>query len=98
MEAAADLPVAKRDHAALAAAGVTVLLWGSAFVGIRSAGRHFSPGALSLGRLTVAVAALAVIGLVRGERLPSRDALREVGIPLLICGLLWFGAYNVALN
>lgn len=98
MEAAADLPVAKRDHAALAAAGVTVLLWGSAFVGIRSAGRHFSPGALSLGRLTVAVVALAVIGLVRGERLPSRDALREVGIPLLICGLLWFGAYNVALN
>jgi drug/metabolite transporter (DMT)-like permease len=98
VEAAADLPVAKRDYAALAAAGVTVLLWGSAFVGIRSAGRHFSPGALSLGRLTVAVAALAVIGLVRGERLPSRDALRAVGLPLLVCGLLWFGAYNVALN
>jgi drug/metabolite transporter (DMT)-like permease len=98
VEAAADLPVAERDYAALAAAGVTVLLWGSAFVGIRSAGRHFSPGALSLGRLTVAVVALAAIGLVRGERLPSRDALREVGIPLLVCGLLWFGAYNVALN
>ncbi|HEY3921614.1 MAG TPA: DMT family transporter [Gaiellaceae bacterium] len=98
MEAAADLPVAERDYAALAAAGVTVLLWGSAFVGIRSAGRHFSPGALSLGRLTVAFVAIAVIGLVRGERLPSRDALREVGIPLLVCGLLWFGAYNVALN
>jgi drug/metabolite transporter (DMT)-like permease len=98
VEAAADLPAAERDYAALAAAGVTVLLWGSAFVGIRSAGRHFSPGALSLGRLTVAVVALAAIGLVRGERLPSRDALREVGIPLLVCGLLWFGAYNVALN
>ena len=98
MDLAADLPAAKRDYAALAAAGVTVLLWGSAFVGIRSAGRHFSPGALTLGRLTVAVVALAVIGLVRGERLPSRDALHEVGIPLLVCGLLWFGAYNVALN
>lgn len=98
MDITADLPVAKRDYAALGAAGITVLLWGSAFVGIRSAGRHFSPGALSLGRLTVAVAGLAVIGLVRGERLPSRDALREVGLPLLVCGLLWFGAYNVALN
>jgi drug/metabolite transporter (DMT)-like permease len=98
VEAAADLPVPARDYAALGAAGVTVLLWASAFVGIRSAGRTFSPGALSLGRLTVAVVALAVIGLARGERLPSRDALREVGLPLLVCGLLWFGAYNLALN
>jgi drug/metabolite transporter (DMT)-like permease len=87
-----------RDYAALGAAGVTVLLWGSAFVGIRSAGRSFSPGALSLGRLSVAVVALAIAALVRGDRLPSRDALREVGGPLLVCGLLWFGAYNVALN
>jgi drug/metabolite transporter (DMT)-like permease len=97
VEAAADLSPS-RDWPALAAAGVTVLLWGSAFVGIRSAGRTFSPGALSLGRLVVAVCALAVIGLVRGERLPSRDALREVGAPLLACGVLWFGAYNLALN
>ena len=87
-----------RDNAALAAAGITVLLWASAFVGIRSAGRTFSPGALSLFRLAVAVVALAIIGLVRRERLPSRAALREVGLPLLVCGLLWFGAYNVALN
>jgi drug/metabolite transporter (DMT)-like permease len=98
VEAAADLTVRQRDYAALAAAGITVLLWASAFVGIRSAGRSFSPGALSLGRLTVAVAALAVIGLARGERFPSLDALREVGLPLLFCGLLWFGAYNLALN
>src|SRR5437660_5789 len=37
--------------AAAAAALVTVVFWASAFVGIRSAGRVFSPGALSLGRL-----------------------------------------------
>jgi hypothetical protein len=30
---------------ALVAAGVTVVLWASAFVAIRSAGRDFSPGA-----------------------------------------------------
>jgi drug/metabolite transporter (DMT)-like permease len=98
VDVAADLPARDRDYPALVAAGVTVVLWASAFVGIRSAGRSFSPGALSLGRLTVAVVALAVLGLARGERLPSRAALREVGLPLLACGVLWFGAYNVALN
>jgi len=98
VEAAAELESRTYDVPALAAAGVTVLLWGSAFVGIRSAGRTFSPGALSLGRLAVAVVALAAVGLVRGERLPSRATLRAIGLPLLVCGLLWFGAYNVALN
>lgn len=87
-----------RDTPALVAAGITVVLWASAFVGIRSAGRSFTPGALSLGRLAVAVVALAVIGLARGERVPSRADLRAVGLPLLACGVLWFGAYNVALN
>ncbi|HEY4412314.1 MAG TPA: DMT family transporter [Gaiellaceae bacterium] len=98
VDAAAELPARTRDYAALGAAGITVLLWGSAFVGIRSAGHSYSPGALSLARLAVAVVAMAIIGLARGERLPSRDALREVGVPLLLCGVLWFGAYNVALN
>ena len=98
MEPAVELEAPSRDVAALAAAGVTVLLWGSAFVGIRSAGRSFSPGALSLGRLTVAVVALAAVGMIRGERLPSRATLREIGLPLLVCGVLWLGAYNVALN
>jgi drug/metabolite transporter (DMT)-like permease len=88
----------RTDIRALGAALATVLLWASAFVGIRSAGRTFSPGALSLGRLLVACIALAAIGLSRGERLPSRAQLREAGGPLLLCGLLWFGAYNLALN
>src|SRR5579862_2794009 len=86
VEAAADLQAPARDWPALVAAGITVVLWASAFVGIRSAGRTFSPGALSLGRLSVAVAALAIIGVVRGERLPTRAALKEVGRPLLVCG------------
>ncbi|HEX3225616.1 MAG TPA: DMT family transporter [Gaiellaceae bacterium] len=86
------------DVRALGAALATVLLWASAFVGIRSAGRTFSPGALSLGRLLVACVALAAIGLSRGERLPTRAQLRTAGLPLVICGLLWFGAYNLALN
>jgi drug/metabolite transporter (DMT)-like permease len=80
--------------AAAAAAGITVLLWASAFVGIRSAGHWFGPGELTLARLVVATAALAVFG----ARFPSRAQLRVAGRPLLVCGLLWFGAYNLALN
>ncbi|HEV2256265.1 MAG TPA: hypothetical protein VGS06_24205 [Streptosporangiaceae bacterium] len=39
------------DSRAAGAAAVTVVLWASAFVAIRSAGGHFAPGALALGRL-----------------------------------------------
>ncbi len=84
--------------AALLAALVTVVFWASAFVGIRSAGRSLSPGALSLGRLLIAAAALGLLLLVRKERLPSWEAVRPVALPLVLCGLLWFGAYNIALN
>jgi drug/metabolite transporter (DMT)-like permease len=92
---AATLVERRARFAALAAALVTVLLWASAFVGIRSAGRAFSPGPLSLGRLVVAVLALAAIGRLP---LPSRPALRACWPALLACGLLWFAAYNLALN
>jgi drug/metabolite transporter (DMT)-like permease len=88
----------RTDGAALVAAAVTVLLWASAFVGIRSAGRSFAPGALSLARLLVAVAALGAIGYATGERLPGRVQLRRAGPALLVCGVLWFAAYSVALN
>jgi drug/metabolite transporter (DMT)-like permease len=96
--AAARAEAPPRDVPAIVAALVTVCFWASAFVGIRSAGTTFAPGALSLGRLTVAAGVLGVVMIVRHEPPPSRDALREVGLPLLICGLLWFGAYNIALN
>ena len=80
--------------AVLLAAGVTVLLWASAFVGIRSAGHHLGPGALALARLVVGALALGVLMMARREPLPPRRALPGIAI----CGLLWFGAYNVALN
>src|SRR5579862_6316910 len=81
--AEAEAPARPRDLAALGAALVTVVFWASAFVGIRSAGRSFSPGALSLGRLLVGGAVLGVVMAVRGERLPARAELRAVGAPLL---------------
>jgi drug/metabolite transporter (DMT)-like permease len=79
---------------AVLAALVTVCLWASAFVGIRYAGRDLAPGALALGRLAVGSLSLGVLMLVRRERLPARPALGGT----VVCGVLWFGVYNVALN
>ncbi|MFF7450781.1 MULTISPECIES: EamA family transporter [unclassified Streptomyces] len=79
---------------AAAAATVTVVLWASAFVSIRSAGAAYSPGALALGRLLAGTLALGLICLVRGERPPPRAAWPGI----LTSGVLWFGVYMVALN
>src|SRR5947209_14865338 len=73
---------------------VTVALWASAFVAIRYADRELSPGALALGRLLVGSLALGLIVLIRHEPLPGRRQLAGI----LICGVLWFGLYNVSLN
>ncbi|MFJ4933135.1 DMT family transporter, partial [Streptomyces pseudovenezuelae] len=79
---------------AAGAATVTVILWASAFVSIRSAGAAYSPGALALGRLLSGALALAVICLIRREGLPPRSAWRGIAIS----GVLWFGFYMVVLN
>jgi len=73
---------------------VTVLLWASAFVGIRAVGDTYSPGSLSLGRLLVGAIVLTFFAR------PSRSSL-PTGRPLLLVvlyGAVWFGAYNIALN
>jgi drug/metabolite transporter (DMT)-like permease len=79
---------------AVAAALTSVVLWASAFVGIRAAADDFTPGALTLGRIVVAALALGAIAAVRRERLPSRRDL----VRIAAYGLLWFGAYSVLLN
>jgi drug/metabolite transporter (DMT)-like permease len=78
----------------LGAALATVALWASAFVGIRAAGHDFSAGALSLARLLIGSAALGTFAALRRETLPPRADLPR----LILCGVLWFGIYNVALN
>ena len=83
-----------RKATGAAAAGVTVCLWASAFVGIRAAGEDLSAGPLTLGRLLVGAAALGTFVALRRDALPPGDAIPR----LLACGLLWFGAYNVLLN
>lgn len=82
------------DRRSLVAAGTTVLLWASAFVSIRVAGEHYSPGALALGRLLAGSAVLVVVLLLRREGWPPRAAWPGI----LGAGVLWFGVYMVALN
>src|SRR3954466_428531 len=78
----------------LAAVAVTLLLWASAFVAIRHLGRDVPPGALSLGRLLIASVALGVLVFRRPRTWPAR---RDWPL-LLLCGVGWFGVYNLALN
>ncbi|MFD4413991.1 DMT family transporter [Streptomyces sp. NPDC058476] len=88
-------PTTRRaELSAAGAATVTVGLWASAFVSIRSAGEAYSPGALALGRLLAGAIVLGAVCLVRREGWPPRSAWRGIAIS----GLLWFGFYMVVLN
>jgi drug/metabolite transporter (DMT)-like permease len=80
--------------AALAAMTVTVVAWASAFVAIRGVGEDLSPGALALGRLLIGTAVLSLLLLGRGWVAPTRREWSLIGV----CGVGWFGVYNVALN
>jgi len=94
-------PTSTRVALPVLAAAVTVILWASAFVGVRAAGHDYSPGALALGRQVVGSVALTVIVLAlhrgrlpRWPRWPRGRALLGV----LVWGVGWFGVYNLALN
>lgn len=91
-----DLAAPPRRAALLAgsAVGGTLLAWASAFVVIRGVGTDISPGALALGRLLVGTLVLALLLLPRGWQPPTR----RQWLLLLVCGVGWFGVYNVALN
>jgi drug/metabolite transporter (DMT)-like permease len=78
----------------VAAVVITVVLWASAFVGIRAVGPSFSPGSLTLGRLAIAAVVLGLVVLPKLRNLPKG---REWW-PILAYGVMWFGGYNVALN
>ncbi len=111
-----DAPARRHPRASswptLAAAGTTVLLWASAFVGIRFAGHDYSPGAMALGRMLAASVALtlfvALTTALRRDRArpgPDGPAPRRAALPrgrtlglVALWGVAWFGGYNVALN
>jgi drug/metabolite transporter (DMT)-like permease len=80
------------------AATVSVLLWGSSFVAIRHAGTEFSAGSMSLGRLLVGSILLGAYLYFRERPTRASWPTRRDWPPLLACGLLWFGVYNLTLN
>jgi drug/metabolite transporter (DMT)-like permease len=80
--------------AVVAAALTSVVLWSSAFVAIRYAGRQLGPGPLALARLLVGGLGLSVAMVVTRTSLPSQGAL----FGAVASGVLWFGIYNLALN
>ena len=78
----------------LAACGVTLVMWASAFVVIRHVAHDVSPGALGAGRLLVAALVVLPLVLRKGWVRPTP---REWML-LALGGVGWFGIYNLALN
>jgi drug/metabolite transporter (DMT)-like permease len=73
---------------------LTLLLWGSAFPGIRSALQAYSPGHLSVFRIAVAALTLLIWGFYHRIK---RPALRDwPGI--IVLGITGIAVYHVALN
>jgi drug/metabolite transporter (DMT)-like permease len=73
---------------------VTLIAWASAFVVIRGVSPHFGGGSLALARLAVGFVVLAFTMIGRKWVAPTR---RE-WVLIVVFGIAWFGAYNVALN
>ena len=76
------------------ALAITLVMWASAFVVIRTVGRHLSPGPLALTRIVIGSAVLGLAMLARRQRVPSGAAL----VRAAVAGVLWFGAYMLSLN
>ena len=79
----------------IAAIAFTLLAWASAFVVIRGVAPFLGGGGLALGRLAVGTVALGIIAIAQ------RHWLRPTGrewLQIIVYGIAWFGAYNVALN
>jgi drug/metabolite transporter (DMT)-like permease len=88
----------KRDTTLLVVLAVTLLLWSSAFVGIRYAVRHYPPGALALLRFLIASTLLGGYVFSRKSRSSSeRASLKDWGAFLALGATGVFG-YHVALN
>jgi drug/metabolite transporter (DMT)-like permease len=77
-----------------AALAVTIILWASAFAGIRAGLEAYGPGQVALIRFLVASAVLAGYAAITRMRLPEKQDLPAV----FLAGFLAFTVYHVALN
>jgi drug/metabolite transporter (DMT)-like permease len=76
------------------ALAATLVLWASAFAGIRAGLHAYSPGQLAVLRFIVASLTLAIYAAVAHFRRPE---LRDIP-GLTICGIIGITFYNLALN
>jgi drug/metabolite transporter (DMT)-like permease len=94
VQARAEADSSGVDWPALAAAGVAIVLWASAFVGIRAVAPELSPGGLAVGRVGVGALALGLVVAAKRPRWPERRWLPSI----IVAGTLWYGFYNITLN
>ncbi len=91
---APQLSAPRLSTSVLIAIIVTLLAWSSAFIVIRGVAPHFAGGSLAFARLVVGTVVLSL--LLIGHRW-VRPTARE-WLLIVVFGLSWFAAYNVALN
>ena len=92
----ADEPAVRAGWPVVAALATTLVLWASAFAGIRYAVREFEPGALALFRNTVTALALLAVALAW-----KREALRHLSggewLRLAAAGIVGIAVYQLSL-
>ncbi len=79
---------------AYALLGLTMVIWASAFAGLRFALRELDPFTMTVLRMLFATGALVSVGLVLKTPFPDREDLPEI----LGTGILGFTLYHLALN
>src|SRR5277367_3276710 len=79
---------------ALLALAAALLLWASAFAGIRAGLRAYSPGQLAVLRFVVASLVLAIYASIAHFRRPERRDIPG----FLLSGIIGISFYNLALN
>ncbi|MCX8006603.1 MAG: DMT family transporter [Coriobacteriia bacterium] len=82
------------EGSTLASVGTALLLWSSAFAGIKAGLRGFGPGELALARFLTASSALGVYAAAARMRLPRRQDLGRIALG----GLFGITVYHLALN
>lgn len=87
-------PDRQRDVPTLGAIIVALVLWASAFAGIRAGLQSFGPGQVALLRFATASAAFAVWAIATRMRLPDARDLPRIAV----AGFLGITVYHVALN
>lgn len=83
-----------KNWKALSAVAVTLLLWASAFAGIKAGLSAYTPGQLALLRFLFGSSAMALFARLKGIGLPERRDIPRI----LLVGFLGFTVYHVFLN